>query len=113
MIEDINDQSVPRCSVQCICADRIKLFFNHNRFQLSNLIKHLRNDNNRSKFLMKNISQEIDDQKGVDEMDQMDIDEESSRNENNLLTTQNILNKHVNNSIGDTDNTAAVTIKKS
>ncbi|CAF1482488.1 unnamed protein product [Rotaria sordida] len=113
MIEDIDDQSVPRCSVQCICGDRIKLFFNHNRFQLSNLIKHLRNDNNGLKFLMKNTSQGIDDQKGIDEMDQMDVDEESSRNENNLLTTQNILNKHVNNSIGDIDNTAAVTTKKS
>ncbi|CAF1651111.1 unnamed protein product [Rotaria sordida] len=113
MIEDIDDQSVPRCSVQCICGDRIKLFFNHNRFQLSSLIKHLRNDNNGFKFLMKNTSQGIDDQKGIDEMDQMDVDEESSRNENNLLTTQNILNKHFNNSIGDIDNTAAVTTKKS
>ncbi|CAF4536298.1 unnamed protein product [Rotaria sp. Silwood2] len=113
MIEDINDQSLPRCSVQCICGDRIKLFFNHNRFQLSNLIKHLRNDNNRSKFLMKNISQDIDDQTGVDEMNQMDVDEESSRNENTLLTTQNILKKHANSSIGDADNTAAVVMKKS
>ncbi|CAF4391574.1 unnamed protein product, partial [Rotaria sordida] len=76
MIEDIDDQSVPRCSVQCICGDQIKLFFNHNRFQLSNLIKHLRNDNNRLKFLMKNTSQGIDDQKGIDEMDQMDVDED-------------------------------------
>ncbi|CAM4823027.1 unnamed protein product [Rotaria magnacalcarata] len=113
MLESINDQSVPSCSVQCICGDRIKLFFNHNRFQLSNLIKHLRNDKNKSKLSIKNTSQDTNDQEGVDQMDQMDVDEEPSTDENNLLTTQNTLNKHVNNNTADTDNTAAVTIKTS
>ncbi|CAF2119318.1 unnamed protein product, partial [Rotaria magnacalcarata] len=96
-----------------ICGDRIKLFFNHNRFQLSNLIKHLRNDKNKSKLSIKNTSQDTNDQESVDQMDQMDVDEEPSTDENNLLTTQNTLNKHVNNNTADTDNTAAVTIKTS
>ena len=109
---DITDQFLPYCSVQCICGNRMKLFFNHNQFQLSNLIKHLRNDNNRSKILMKNASQESYDQKDVDDIDQMDVGQESSRDENNLSTIQNIMNKQINNNADDTDDTAVVTIKK-
>jgi hypothetical protein len=113
MIENINDQSIPNCSIRCICGDRIKLFFNYNRFQLSNLIEHLRKMNSRSTLLMKNTSQDIDDQQDLDEIDHMDVDDEASGNDNNLSSTQSTLNKHINNNSGAAGNTASVTIKKS
>jgi hypothetical protein len=110
VIEKINDQSAPTCFVQCICGDRIKLFFNHSRFQLSNLIKHLKNNNNRSTLSMNNKSQEIDDS---EDLDQMNVDKGFSTNESNPSITQSTLNKHVNIDSEDTDNITPVTIKKS
>jgi hypothetical protein len=110
IIENINDQSVPSCFVQCLCGDRIKLFFNHSRFQLSNLIKHLKSTSNRSTLLMSNKRHEIDDQ---EVSDQMDVDEELSTNEINLSVTHSTLNKHANIDRENIDNIAPATIKKS
>ena len=110
IIEYKDDQSVPTCFVRCPCGDRIKLFFNHSRFQLSNLIKHLKSTSNRLTRLMNNKRQEIDDQ---EVSDQMDVDEDLSTNEINLSIIHDTLNKHVNIDRENVDNIAPATIKKS
>ena len=110
LMENLIDQSVPTCYIQCICGDRLRLFYNRNRFQLSNFIKHLRNNNTRSNLLIKNISQEISDKDGSSEMN---VDERSSGNENNLSSIENVSNQQINYNNEVMNNTESINIKKS
>ncbi|CAF4242226.1 unnamed protein product [Rotaria sp. Silwood2] len=40
-VDHNNELVTPTCSIQCVCSDRIKLYYKSQHFQLSNLIKHL------------------------------------------------------------------------
>ncbi|CAF1462118.1 unnamed protein product [Rotaria sordida] len=40
-VDHNNELLTPTCSIQCVCNDRIKLYYKSQHFQLSNLIKHL------------------------------------------------------------------------
>jgi hypothetical protein len=109
IIEDINDFSTPVCTIQCICGDRIKLYFKNHRFQLSNLTKHVKAINNKSSFFINNANQELDD---AEVFDQMDLDDQPSTSENNRSITQNNSSKYARVDINDSDKSTPVTIKK-
>ena len=113
IIEMKDGHPLPSCYVQCVCGDRIKLFFNYNRFQLSNFIKHLRNSNDRSKGLMESTNQESNDQTDLLNVNPMNIDEQSSGNENDISPSRLSSNKNRSNNSDGLNNSASVRIKKS
>ena len=107
IVKDLNDQSEPICIIQCVCGDRIKLYLRNNRFQLSNLQKHLKIVNKKSSSFTNDIDQAIDDQ---EYSNQINIDSGNSRSENNRSITQHT----PNNSMGvDSDNIDKSTTTKS
>ena len=50
-MKNFTDDMVPTCSIECICGHRIKLFYQGNAFQLSNLAKHFKNTSNKLKHV--------------------------------------------------------------
>lgn len=87
-VKCINDEVIPNCFVECICGDRIRLYYRRNNFQLSNLSKHVKSTYNKSKLKVNDQTREIDDSEFSneimidDECSEQD-DESSSRNDIN------------------------------
>ncbi|CAF3168287.1 unnamed protein product, partial [Rotaria sp. Silwood2] len=107
IIENTIDSIVPTCSIECICNERIKLYLKSYRFQLSNLMKHLKVINNKPILLINNRNQQLDGSSNV--VNQMNFDDQALRNESSRPTTQNYSIQHHTN---DSDLSASVTIKK-
>ena len=61
-IKDLNDLDGSSCLIECICSDRVRLYYRHNSFQISNITKHLLSTYNKSK-LIKRKNMQDDNQK--------------------------------------------------
>ncbi|CAF3000819.1 unnamed protein product [Rotaria sp. Silwood2] len=68
-ITTISDTAAPTCSIQCICGDRVKLFYRNNGFQISNLAKHFKYTYDKSRLVINNTNQDIDSLPASNEMD--------------------------------------------
>jgi hypothetical protein len=108
-VEHTNNLLVPICSVQCICGDRVKLYFKHNQFQLSNFIKHIKTINNKRAFIINDGSEELDDPQVSY---QMDFDNQVSKNENNRSINHNSSGTSIRIDTGDSDTLTPTTLKK-
>jgi hypothetical protein len=92
IIKNVDDHSEPICTIQCVCGDRIKLYLRNNRYQLSNLQKHLKTINNKSPSFINNNDQQTDDQ---EDSNQTDIDSGISRNQSTPSFTQRSSNNYI------------------
>ena len=107
IVDSTNGQSMPTCFIQCSCGDRVKLCFHYTRFQLSNLIKHLKTVNNRSTSIINNKTHEID--TPIDSSE-LSSNEQPVNDDGDLSLSQAISNGNVN---IDNQNNVLATIKKS
>ncbi|CAF1351263.1 unnamed protein product [Rotaria sp. Silwood1] len=87
-VKCVNDDAEPTCLIQCICGDRVRLYFRQNGFQISNLSKHLKSIYNKSKIVEINEDQNKNDSESSNDMI---IDDESSviDKQNNKYSTIN------------------------
>ncbi|CAF2804147.1 unnamed protein product [Rotaria sp. Silwood2] len=74
-VKFVNDDVEPTCLIQCICGDRVRLYYRQNGFQISNLSKHLKSIYNKSEFVQIN-EEKI--KNGSESSNDMVIDEECS-----------------------------------
>lgn len=109
IVKGLDDHSEPICTVQCVCGDRIKLFLRNNRFQLSNLQKHLKVFNKKLSSFIGDDDQAIDDQENSN---QTDIDSGIYRSENNRPITQRTPNNYMHGD-SDTIDQSTSSVKKS
>ena len=99
-VEHLNSFLAPSCSIQCVCGDQIKLYFKNHQFQLSNFIKHIKNINNKRSLIINNGNDELDNQQTSNEMD---FDNQASKNKNNRSINYNGSGKSMHNDTGDND----------
>lgn len=109
IVKNLDNQSEPICTIQCVCGDRIKLYLRNNRFQLSNLQKHLKLDNKKSSSFIVDDDQAIDDSENSN---QTDLNSGISTNENNRSITQRTPNSYMYGDSGIVDKSTSI-VKKS
>jgi hypothetical protein len=108
VIEKKRDNILPICSIQCICGDKIKLYFKNNRFQVSNFMKHLKKNINKPRILMNDSSEDSDD---PEVQSQMDLDGQILRNGNIQSNSQHKITKTVHVDIDESDESTPMKIK--
>ena len=90
-VEYTNDFSTPICSIQCICGNRVKLYFKNHQFQLSNFIKHVKMINNKRTLVLTHENEELND---LPMSNKMAFDNEVLRNENDRSINHNNGNRN-------------------
>lgn len=90
-VEYTNDFSTPICSIQCICGNRVKLYFKNHQFQLSNFIKHVKMINNKRTLVLTRENEELND---LPMSNKMAFDNEVLRNENDRSINHNNGNRN-------------------
>ncbi|CAF1136185.1 unnamed protein product [Rotaria sordida] len=99
-LNNLNDDNISTCIIQCVCGDRIKLYSRYGQFQISNFSKHLKTTNKKSIIITNNKTKETDTSEGSNEMlvgdEQLEDENKNSflnksQNKCNSINTSNTL----------------------
>ncbi|CAF1610337.1 unnamed protein product [Adineta ricciae] len=110
VIEKQSGDVLPACSVRCICGDKIKLYLRNTRFQVSYLMKHLKNTNNKPATLMNDNSENLYDSEVESEID---FDGQPLISERSQSSTQKKNARIVHIDVDESDASATTVLKNS
>ncbi|CAF4958330.1 unnamed protein product, partial [Rotaria magnacalcarata] len=103
-----DDDNAPYGLVQCICGDKVRLYYRNNGFQVSNFSKHLKSTHNKSTFMTNKQTQPTDDPQFSNNM--VLGDEELEKSESS--TNDDSGNGHVSMNSDNSLDAASVTRKE-
>ncbi|CAF4227594.1 unnamed protein product, partial [Rotaria sp. Silwood2] len=106
-LNNLNDDNIPTCVIQCVCGDRIKLYSRYGQFQISNFSKHLKNTNKTSIIISNNKTKETDTSEGSNEILVGDEHSEDENKNSFMNESQNKCNRiNSSNTLGSTSITS-------